>query len=158
MTYEKLGNPESIRENFMKNHIQMDEFNKEAHMWEHLKTEAEDITFERAIRKLRKMDKQLIFISECEGNNSFNNCALEDYSEDIKGFAATADADWLAEMIEYEWYNKGAMMFDGFDLGSNDILPDDLYVFDNNYDWFMIFTHESENDDEDSRICYAYNI
>ena len=49
-------------------------------------------------------------------------------------------------------------MFDGFNLGSDDILPDDIYVFDNSYSWFVIFTQEWDGDDLDSRLCYMYNL
>ena len=156
MNYDYLPNPEGVRADFIKAHVKGDVGTK--YMWEELREDSLEISFDDAVKKLRNMDTQVWFISEAEGNPSFNNCALEEYEEDKKGFAAVADTDWLAEMIDYEWYNKSNMLFDGFDLGSNDILPDDVYVFDKSYNWFIAFTHEWKGDEPETRYCLAYNI
>jgi hypothetical protein len=158
MTYEILENPITIREGFIKEYINTETFSPDAFMWEHLKTEAEEVSIDKAIRKLKKINTPVHFISEGEGNPTFNNCSLEEYEEDKKGFACLASTEWLTEVLEYEWFSKGAVMFDGFNLGSDDILPDDIYVFDNSYSWFVIFTQEWDGDDLDSRLCYIYNL
>ena len=54
MTYEILENPNSIREGFIKEHINTDTFKADSFMWEHLKTEAEEVSIDKAIRKLKK--------------------------------------------------------------------------------------------------------
>lgn len=156
MTYEKLENNMEIRKSFMKAHVS-DDFKEEMHMWSCFKSEAKKVSFRKALLLLGEQEGPVMFISEGEGNNTFNNCALEEYEDDIKGYSAMADTDWLAEMIEYEWDNKITMWEDGFNLGSNDILPDDLYVFDKSYQWFIVFTHEID-EETDVRLCYAYNI
>lgn len=156
MTYEILENPENIRQEFVKKNV-IDQI-ADKYMWEVLTKDAAVIPFEDAVKKLKTYNNPVYFISEAEGNPSFNNCALEEYEEDKKGFAAVADADWLAEMIDYEWVNKSTMWEDGFNLGSNDILPDDLYVFDKENNWFLVFTHEITGNNIDTRYCLSYNI
>jgi len=156
MTYDFLPNPDQVRADFIKEHVKGEVGTK--YMWEVLRDDACEISFDDAVKKLRNMEGQIYFISEAEGNPSFNNCALEEYEEDKKGFAAYTDSEWLSEMLDYEWYNKGNMWEDGFDLGSNDILPDDVYAFDKSLSWFIVFTHEWDGDEPETRYCLAYNI
>lgn len=156
MTYELLDNPMEIRQKFTEKYT-VDQIGSKF-MWEVLTKDAESINFDEAVKTLRRYDASVYFMGENEDNTSFNNCALEEYEEDKKGFAAVADADWLAEMIEYEWYNKITMWEDGFNLGSNDILPDDLYVFNKDFTWFMAFTNEISGDKPETRYCLSYNI
>ena len=158
MTYEILENPNPIRDIFLKEHVNTESFNPQELMWQHLNKEIEEVSIDKAIRKLKKIKTPVYFISECEGNPTFNNCALEEYEEDKKGFACLADTEWLTEVLEYEWFNKGAVMFDGFNIGSDNTLPDDVYVFDNSASWFAVFTQEWDGEDLDSRLCYLYNL
>ena len=156
MTYEFLPAPDEVRAQFITEHVSGEV--GLGYIWENLRNDAEEISFDSAVRILSRIKEPVHFISEGEGNPSFNNCALEEYEEDKKGFAAVADTDWLSEMIDYEWYNKSDMLFDGFNLCSNDILPDDLYVFAKDYSWFIAFTHQLKGYGPDTRYCLAYNI
>ena len=78
MTYEILENPNTIREGFIKEHINTETFSPDAFMWEHLKTEAEEVSIDKAIRKLKKINTPVHFISEGEENPTYNNCSLEE--------------------------------------------------------------------------------
>ena len=79
--------------------------------------------------------------------------------EEIKGFIAKADALELADLIEYEWlscYKLAAQYM----YNPDEILPADMYVFDETMNWFIAFTHETtdvETDDpikeSESRYC-----
>ena len=85
-------------------------------------------------------------------------------NERVTNFVAQVDADCLARLIEEEWLV-------GFGIGAQSthdhspILPEELYVFDESMDWYIVFTEEADDLNAqfydkmkaaDSRICLLY--
>ena len=126
-------------------------------MWDKMPTKHPNISFDDALDLLKSIDGNTLFMAE------ENNGVLFYNNEKITNFIAKSNADALAELIEFEWYESYRLAEQ--DMHRDDfILPDDLYVFDNSMKWTIVFTHETEDWASEvdnpmkaakSRICIA---
>ena len=177
MKIEFLDNAQEIREQFHKHFVlSWDEFLKNKrkecgflrwhlykfdasvlphiYLWERVLSNIEP-SFQEAIATLKSIDGCVIFMSDDETHSYPGELFIN--NQKIKNFVARADAKELAELIEKEWFHP-------YELAEEDmcnpppILPQDLYVFDKSMNWFIIFTHEAENEDLKSRYCILHNI
>ena len=136
---------------------------EEALMWDRMPT-YQDISFEKAIKFLITYNKDVLFMSENE------NCPTEHSlmwkGKEYNTFVAKTNSKDLASLIHYEWYKVWELI--SKDMYSNNyILPYDIYVFNEDMQFMIVFTHENDNweaeIDEpmkaaDARVCIAYGI
>ena len=130
---------------------------EESLMWDRMPLEYPKVSFAEALALLREKHGDVLFMSEDEKHPW--PCELVYNKEKIKGFIAKADALELADLIEYEWLNCYKLAAQ-YMYNPDEILPADLYVFDETMNWFIAFTHETtdvETDDpikeSESRYC-----
>ena len=155
------------RESFRINHAdfveQLSHFDNwfdQAYMWDRLPDHVPVVTISQALELLKSLDETVLFMSECEGFHA--TCHLPINGENVEGFVAKADPKELAERIAYEWY-EGWKLSKG-NKYIQEALPEDLYIFDETYDWMIVFTHETgwalDNTEEglDTRYCRAYGL
>lgn len=142
------------------NTIVDEKFYDDSLMWDKMPTKYPYIPFDDAINLLKSIDGDVLFMAE---DKTFHNGYLFYNNEKIANFIAKSNANELAELIEYEWYEsyrlaEQDMHYDDF------VLPDDLYVFDKSMKWTIVFTHETEDWESEidnpmkaaqSRICIA---
>ena len=135
-----------------------------SHMWDKMPPDYPSISFAEALELLRGIEGEVVFISEAR--TQMGSSALFCAGEKIIDFAAEANAEELAELIEKEW-------FEAYRLAEQDmynpcaVLPDDIYVFDRQMSRLIVFTHEttdweSELDNPmkaaESRLCIQYGM
>ena len=128
-------------------------------MWDRMSPELPSIPFREALAFLRVQKGNVRFLSDVTAYGTKRRLLLADC--EYIGFAAEWTAGELADLIEEEW-------FESYRLGMQDcynpypVLPEELYVFDPDMTWCVVFTHEttdweSELDDPmkaaESRYC-----
>lgn len=133
-------------------------------IWDKLNTDFAQISFHEALKSLQDIDGEVLLMPD-PSKTSGDYLAIDGIKR--KDCVAAANAKALAELIEYEWYENWKAFSQERWL-DNTILPDDLYVFDENMERVVIFTHEYdfwelETTDEymkcaDSRFCLAYGL
>jgi len=86
--------------------------------------------------------------------------------KEYKTFVAKVNSKDLAGLIHYEWYKAWELISKDMYL-TNYILPYDIYVFDEDMQFMIVFTHENDNWESeidepmkaaDARVCIAYGI
>ena len=151
---------EFIDEMSSKNQVVDIDFYNRSYLWDRISPKYPRVSFKEALDLLSNVDGDVFFMSEDENVP----CSAELlYGEDeIRSFVAKASAKELAELIEKEWFE--AYKFMERDLFVTDqILPEDLYVFDSSMRWFVIFTHETTDwqtedlmKEAESRYCIIF--
>lgn len=134
----------------------------EALMWDRMPF-YQTISFSKAIQLLKSYNGEILFMSESEKYPYCHGIVFN--GKEHKGVAAKANAAELAERIAFEWYEGWRLMSENMYL-SDVILPEDLYVFDANMQYMIVFTHEYDWDQEleepmkaaASRFCMAYGF
>ena len=133
-------------------------------IWDKLNTEFDRIDFKKALSMLKSIEGPVYLMPDPGERGSYY---LTVDGTKRKDSVASADANELAEQIEYEWYQswKAAAMNTRL---NDDVLPEDLYVFDKEMEHVIIFTHEYdfwelEATEEymkcaDSRFCLVYGF
>ena len=178
MKIELLKNPEMIRKRFIDRFLedrdrfqithqefigQLKEFDQwfdQSYMWDRLPHDVPVVTISQALELLKSRKGDVLFMSECEGFHA--TCHLPINGENVEGFVAKADPKELADRIAYEWYEGWKLLQENRYLPET--LPEDLYVFDETYDWMIVFTHETDWDSDDTeegletRFCRAYGL
>lgn len=138
------------------------EWYHQAYLWDKMHPDFKAVSFSASLASLRQKSGYVLFMSEDETHNYPGK--LFPLTERITNFVARMDSVELAELIEREW-------FDDYRLAEQNmynpapVLPEDLYVFDESMEWFIVFTHEtadweSETDEPmkaaASRYCIVY--
>ncbi len=147
-------------EELKKNGYDVDQWYDGAYMWDKLSTNVPIVTIFQALELLKSRKSNVWFMSECKGFHA--TCHLMYNNEKIEGFAAKADAVELGEKISYEWFESIKIYLEGYNL--EQILPEDLYVFDETYEWVIVFTHETDwrveglEEAANTRLCFAYGF
>lgn len=137
-----------------------DQWFDQAYMWDRLPLDAPVVTFAKALELLKSCHGNVLFMSECKGFHA--TCHLPIQGEKIEGFVAMADSNQLADRISYEWYESAKLFLENRYI--EETLPEDLYVFDETYEWMIVFTHETDwnaddlTDGLDTRFCRAYGF
>lgn len=180
MKIELLDNPDSFRQKFIDSFLEpkttfkaeykefveqlkdFDEWYEQSYMWDKLPCSVPIVKFAKALELLKSFESDVFFMSECKGFRA--TCHLTVNGENIEGFVGKANAHELADRIFKVWY-EDSRMTDAEDCYLEEFLPFDLYVFDETYKWFIVFTHETddcdadaENDWSDNRFCRAYGL
>lgn len=171
MKYRLLPNPKAIRDAFIKqyilsyqdyynshknwissNHINFTEdYYNRMFMWDKF-INANKINFIDALSLLREKDIDVLFMAESSTCSGSDFCELNKQPEAV----AIANSIELAECISYEWFTSYELYLQDIYF-SNSILPEDLYVFDDTFTWFIVFTHHCTADNvPDSRFCLYY--
>ena len=154
-----LENNEEIRRKFVdrfvmswdefqasEHHLGIDCFEK-SYLWDRFYLGVSIVSFSSALATLREHTASVLIMSE---DNIHHPGELFYSNRKYINFVARVNANELANLIEKEW-----------DYGfsdANDVLPLDLYVFDESMKWFIAFTHESAyiNPYPNSRHCVMY--
>lgn len=154
MGMEYLNNANDIRDSFMKHFVlPWDDYKNihneliakrnirrewydRAYMWEKMTADCIDASFEDALDYLRKRTGMVLCITEYGKSESFPGAESQD-------IIAKADPRYLAERIEYEWYESYRLAEQNKYIA--DSLPKDLYVFDKSMRWCVVFTHETDD-------------
>ena len=128
------------------NHLGIDWFEK-AYLWDRFYLGTPIVSFSLALSALKEHKESVLIMSE---DNIHHPGALFYDNKKYTNFVARVNANELANLIEKEW-NYGFS-------DANDVLPLDLYVFDESMKWFVAFTHESAyiNPHPNSRHCVMY--
>ena len=123
----------------------------QAFLWDKMDPKYAFTSFKESLRFLRGKSGLVLFMTEKMDENT--------QKRNVR-YVARADALELADRIEEEWYEMYRLAEQ--DMYNPDVLPDDIYVFDQTMDWCVVFTHEtsdieSELDDlmkaAESRCC-----
>lgn len=178
MKIELLENADEIRQNFIDRFLEdresfrvvhndfaerlkdFDQWFDGAYMWDKLPVDVPVVTFAKALELLKSCHGNVLFMSECKGFQAM--CHLPIQGEKLEGFVAVADSKQLADRISYEWYEGAKLFLENRYI--KEALPEDLYIFDETYEWMIVFTHETDWDAEDTegeldtRFCRAYGF
>ena len=122
-------------------------------LWELMDHRA--ISFAKALVFLRSMQGDVYVMSENENHPGHNEFEIDGVEH--KGCVVKANAQELADLIEYEWYEPYRLDALGMYL-THTVLPADLYVFDERMEHLLVFTHETdywELEDEQPMKCAA---
>ena len=130
-----------------------------SYMWDRMPPSFEDCTFDDALTALREKKGNVLVMGE---DDAVRCCSPLTYNgEKIYNFLFQADAQALAECIQFEWYESYRLA--ELDMYLADaMLPEDIYVFDESMDWVIVFTHETSDWDAElydmmkaaeSRVC-----
>ena len=141
------------REWLTENSMDLQAWHVRAYRWDKMGPDVRPISCDAALAALKSRERTVFIMSEDKGDISCSMCAFEGYEKNQKGFVAQVSALALAERIEYEWdeeYIKEAF------LGKEKLLPDDLYVFDIQFSWLLVFTHEIC--ETGARYCMSWKI
>ena len=140
--------------------VDIDSYNK-SYMWDKISSNYSRVSFREALKYLSSINNDVIFISEDENVPCYAELFID--GNKIRSFAAKANSKELTELIEKEWFETYILWEQGM-YNPNPILPEDLYVFDKSMSWFVVFTHETtdwENEDSmkeaESRFCIMYS-
>ena len=118
--------------------------------WDKLRCKAQKIRFDDAIRLLSGKQQEVFFLTESPACVSREFCRLNNREEYVASAAAAELAEWAA----YEWYTEYKLAEKGCYL-ADQLLPSDLYIFDETFSWCIILTHETdETESADSRVCF----
>lgn len=128
----------------------VDEVYESNPLWDKLRHEGEITSFEDALSLLKRRSQSVILI--CERDNCF---------DDSERIAIIADSAELAEELSFEWYTTYQLHEQNCYM-ENAVLPEDIYVFDETYSWYIIFTHEYPWDEDheyyEKRLCITYGL
>ena len=129
-------------------------FYEQSLFWDRMGPKYPCVSMEEALAFLRGHNGPVLCMGEKSEDGSWHGKRVVD-------FIAEVDAHDLATKIDQEWYDSYRLaMQDMYD--PNAILPEDIYVFDWEMTWCVVFTHEttdweSELDDPmkaaESRVC-----
>lgn len=180
MKTEIIKNAEEIRQRYIECFVDSKEKFKEAHnrefvarledfdkwydgafIWDKITNKAKVTSIGQSLEQLRSKAGNVLFMSE--GKDFKGSCHMIFNSEEIQGFVARANAKELAEKISYEWYESVKQYLESQTIMEK-TLPEDLYVFDESFEWTIVFTHETDGnvqspiDDLDSRLCFVYGF
>jgi hypothetical protein len=134
---------------------------EERYLWELM--DYGSISFNKSLELLRTIEGDVFFMSENE--NKPNCYGIEIDGVDYKGVVGVMDAVELADLIEYEWYEGWRLC--SLDMYIDGVLPDDLYVFDEEMKHLLVFTHENDHWEleieqplkaAESRFCMMYGF
>lgn len=130
-------------------------------MWDRMPPNSPRASFREALALLRTLPGEVQFLSE--GPSYPYSCELKLQGQKYPHFVAAADAQELADLIEFEWI-EDARLFKEMRFLENQVLPEDLYVCTPEMDRLIVFTHETDDWDEDpvkaceSRVCFAFGF
>lgn len=124
------------------NIIADEKFYEDSLMWDKMPTKYPYISFDKALKLLKSVNGDVLFMAEDESNPNCQSLFYDNKS--ITNFIAKADANELAELIEYEWY-ENYRLAEQYMYRDDFILPIDLYVFDYSMNWTIVFTHETRD-------------
>lgn len=122
-------------------------------LWELMDHRA--ISFADSLAFLRSLPGDVYVMSENESNPG--NHVFDIDGASYRGIVAQMNAQELADLIEYEWYEPYRLYAEGRYLACV-VLPADLYVFDASMEHLLVFTHETdywELEDEQPMKCAA---
>ena len=162
-------NQEEIRANFINNFVDTttDHYKKyiatlkkypdgmcyDGYLWDSLKADYEIIekTMEQAIDYLIAKGDVFVMWDNYSNHRVFDNAILS-YNYPKKTIIQMNSAE-LCKYIKNEWG----------DYFNKKYLPDDIYIFDNSFNWYVIFTHEGHEkydkpeltEDDYIRICFV---
>ena len=178
MKIELLKNPDEIRKGFIdrfcedREHFrlahtdfvkQLDDFDQwyeQSYMWDRIPCDVPVVTISKALELLKSLNGNVLFMSESEGFHA--TCHLTINGENVEGFVAKANPKELADRIAYEWYEGWKLSLENRYIVET--LPEDIYIFDETYEWMIVFTHETDWDLDDteegleSRLCLACGL
>ena len=128
----------------------------QGYLWDYFKNNCNyelECTLEEASEYLRTKNKIYIMW------DVFSDKYIRDFSYFSQNVARNSviqmDAQLVSEIINREWNNKNNL---------NRVFPEDIYCFDENMEWCVVFTHEEwdaftapdrvVNEDDYIRICF----
>ena len=130
--------------------VSIDEVYESNPLWDKLRHEGEITSFEDALSLLKRKNQRVMLV--CERDNCIG---------DSGKIAIIADSAELAEDISFEWYTSYELYEQNCYM-ENAVLPEDIYVFDETYSWYIIFTHEypwdEDNEYYEKRLCITYGL
>ena len=163
--------PEKIRREFAKHFVMTwDEFHaihpqyyditwyENAFLWDIMSPEFPKISFKSALEKLRLLNCEVVVMSEKIVRNYFGRGMVCD-GEDMDEFVICCNSASLADVVERDWL--GAFEADLEERSFTPVLPPEIYVFDEDMKWFVVFTHEFDEVSEDvmanaaTRLCIS---
>lgn len=103
---------------------------KQDYLWNRATDDFSEIPFEQALQELRNHRFPVYFMTE---GKEFR---FQDRYFDFTDAVAKGDGALLADEIESGWHELGKRR-------NPDVIPLDLYVFDNRFSQVIIFTHET---------------
>ena len=127
----------------------------QAFLWDKMDPRYAFTSFQEALTFLREKSGTVLLMTE-----KMDEAARK---REVR-YVARADAVELSNRIEEEWYEMYRLLEE--DMYNPDVLPCDIYVFDQTMNWCVVFTHEtsdveSELDDPmkaaESRCCIICN-
>lgn len=115
--------------------------------WGKLKPRNAVIDFDKALERVASSTKELYFMSDPKSDRYVNNMHYLNNEESTLEFVATInEPSAFSAHIHNEW--NYVSKFD--DLGEEEwvdpLLPWDLYVFDDSFEWMIAFTHHNADD------------
>ena len=128
-------------------------------MWDKMSPDYPSVSFRDTLAFLRAREEPVYFLSEASDHHSGSRMTY--LQKHDPNFAVTCSAPELAELIEREWFEDYRLAEQNM-YNPDPILPDELYIFDRELTWCVVFTHEttdwdSELDDPmkaaESRYC-----
>lgn len=118
-------------------------------MSDRLRPEFAELSFAAALAELRRMDGPVRFMTNGPGCIMREHCILGTES----AYVAEADPGELADTLEYEWFEEYRLNEQMMYLAYA-ILPSEVYVFDEEMERCLIFTHETDETElPETRIC-----
>ena len=132
-------------------------------MWDRMRPDCPRASFRDALALLRGLPGEVQFLSEGPDYPYNYGCELHLEGQTYPHFVAVADARELADLIEFEWI-EDARLFKEMCQLENQVLPHDLYICTPEMERLIVFTHETDDWDEDpikaaeSRVCFAFGF
>lgn len=119
---------------------------EQSYMWDKMSPDFPLVSFREALAFLRTQEEPVIFLSEAPDHHSKPRLSYE--AEHHTDFAVACNAPELADLIEQEWFEDYRLAQQ--DLYNPDpVLPSEVYVFDRNMTWCVVFTHETTDWDSE---------
>jgi len=165
---------ESLREEFIKRFVdtETDFYKKyintlkeysdgmcyDGYLWDSLKADYKQIerTMEQAIEYLKHKGNVFVMWDIYSQHRVYDNSKLAiNYPKDT---VIETNSLELCKLIEAEWGN--------YLIGDESFLPEDIYIYDEKLDWYVIFTHEGYDsytnsdlgEDDYIRICFVHKL
>lgn len=133
-------------------------------MWDKMRREYPTVPFRDALALLRSLSCKVLFMSEGQNYPYDDLCILRLSGKEYPHFVAMAEAQELAALIEYEWFEDARLNEQMCQL-ENPVLPQDLYICTPGMEHMLVFTHETPYgyDDDlvaaaEGRLCIAFGF
>jgi hypothetical protein len=130
----------------------------DGYLWDSLKADHKQIerTMEQAIEYLKHKDNVFVMWDIYSRHRVYDNSKLAtNYPKDT---VIEINSLELCRLIETEWSN--------YLIDNVNCLPEDIYIYDEKLNWYVIFTHEGYDsytnpdlgEDDYIRICFVYEL